>query len=295
MNKIDIPAELLALHADAITHAKQAAQHAAKANGSLDPQAFWADFGDSHELTVAEDGTSAELTLYGNIGGFFGIDGTATAKDIRGLDAAVTDLDVRLDSGGGSVFDAILVYNALVDSQANVTVTVDAMAASAASFLLQAGDQRVMNRGAMAMVHGPWVAAMGGSDTMRAAADFLDKNRDNMAGIYAARSGSDTDHWLAYMQNEDEHWFTAAEAVDVGLADTVVTYTDSDDGSLAGLVSVDEARAAEGLPPISPLSVTPDSDPVTATAVDPAERQRQLEEATASVEAAKARALASTN
>ena len=285
MQKIDVPVSMVTAHTEAMERGRAELAEAIKARGD-DPAAFFFDMGDSHQLVDHGDG-KAELTLYGSIGGYFGIDGKAAAKDIRALDG-VDELDVRLDSGGGSVFDAILIYNALVDADATVTVTVDSLAASAASFLLQAGDERIMNRGAMAMVHAPWLAAVGTSTTMRAAADFLDKNTDNMVSIYSARSGRDGDHWRQYLDGVEDHWMTADEAVTAGLADSIVVDStreteEEDDGDDGG------QQASVGALIVT-SSKSPDSDQATATAVDPAERQRRLEAADARIEAARLRA-----
>lgn len=244
-----------------------------------DPEAFFMEFGDSHRLQLSEDGTRADLTLYGAIGGFFGIDGAAAATDIRDLGGDVTDIDVRLDSPGGSVFEAVLIYNALVDSPANVTVTVDAKAASAASFLLQAGDRRIMNRGSMAMVHGPWMAAVGPAATLEAAAEFLIKNRSNMADIYAGRSADDADTWLEMLSDGEDHWFSASEAVGVGLADEVVKVEPPKDRD--GSDADDETDVDEG---------TPEASTRTADAVRLEARQRAIETAENKIAAAKAAA-----
>lgn len=159
---------------------------------------------------------AAEIFIYDEIGGSFGVDATELVMAINEL--ATDQINVRINSPGGSVFDAIAIYNALVKSPANVTTYVDALAASAASIVAMAGDEVVMMRGSQMMIHDALGMEFGNAQDMRAMADFLDKQSDNIASIYSARAGDDTD-WRSAMLAET--WLFADEAVNIGLADRV--------------------------------------------------------------------------
>jgi ATP-dependent protease ClpP protease subunit len=54
---------------------------------------------------------------------------------------------------------------------------------------------------------------------MREAAELLDELSDTVAGIYADRAGGSLDSWRDAMR--DETWYSAAQAVEAGLADRV--------------------------------------------------------------------------
>src|SRR5690606_17172782 len=96
----------------------------------------------SIEVRAQADGAT-ELLIYDEIG-FWGIN----ASDFAGVMAKVSGpLHVRVNSPGGDVFDGIAIYNMLADYPGEVTVIVDGLAASAASFIAQAGDRVRMNRG----------------------------------------------------------------------------------------------------------------------------------------------------
>lgn len=126
-------------------------------------------------------------------------------------------IDLRINSPGGSVFDGMAIMNALRRHSARVDVTVDGLAASAASFIAMAGDHIVMNRGSELMVHDAWGFAQGDAKTMRETAAALEKTSASIADVYAKRAGGKSSEWRDVMLAET--WFTAEEAVVAGLAD----------------------------------------------------------------------------
>lgn len=168
--------------------------------------------------------SSAELWLYGTVGGFWwGFDAESVADDLRGLD--VDQLTVRLHSPGGNAIDGVAIGNLLRNHKASVRVVVDGLAASAASIIALAGDEVVMSPGSQYMIHDPWMLTVGNAAELRSDADFLDKQADNYAGVYAHRTGGTAAAWREVMTADDGRgtWYTAQEAVDAGLADRVGT------------------------------------------------------------------------
>jgi ATP-dependent protease ClpP protease subunit len=172
---------------------------------------------------------SARVILYDEIG-YFGV----TASDfIRELDALdVRKIDLRVNSPGGDVFDGLAIYNALKNHPAKVTASVDGLAASAASFIIQAADDIVMEQGATVMIHDALSVTIGNAADHRETADLLDKMSDEIAGIYAARSGRSAESFRDLMRSES--WFNGDEAVAAGLADRVVTDESDDESGDAG-------------------------------------------------------------
>lgn len=156
----------------------------------------------------------AEVLLYEDIAA------SSSGSFVRQLKAIeAPQIMVRINSSGGNVFDAIAMSNALRDHPARVTTVVDGLAASAASFIATAGDEVIMNRNSELMIHNPKAVMAGGSSEMRSIADRLDAVRDNIASMYAAKAGGSVDQWRDLMSAET--WFSADEAVQVGLADRV--------------------------------------------------------------------------
>lgn len=175
-------------------------------------------------LSAAKEGepTEAEILLYDVIVDseleaewWGGVAPEPFVKAVKALD--VDTIHLRINSPGGSVFAARAMETALREHRARVVVHIDSLAASAASFLAMAGDEIVMAKGAMMMIHKAWTLAWGNADELHKTADLLDKIDGTLVETYADRSGMDKDAVAAAMA--EETWYTAQEAVDAGLAD----------------------------------------------------------------------------
>ncbi len=223
---------------------------------------------------TAEDDRHAELFLYGRIGGggFFssGISAEDVAKDLAELDADT--ITVYIQSPGGSAFDGVAIYNALLRHKATVTTVVDGMAASAASVIFMAGQTRRMGVGAQVMIHEASAGQWGRAVELRASADLLDEINVDLAELYAAVAGGDADEWMEAMTATT--WYRAAAAVEAGLATELVKAVDDEDGD----EEEDEAASAAFKPvtvadalQANPGAVGPDDgvDPYIPTADDP--------------------------
>jgi ATP-dependent Clp endopeptidase proteolytic subunit ClpP len=167
----------------------------------------------------------AEVMIYDAIGAW-GITADKLVRDIKAIDAS--RINVRLNTPGGEVFDGTAIHNALKSHPARVIVHIDGLAASAGSFIALAGDEIRMASNAYVMVHEAAGGVFGRSSEMRTYAEMLDKINGNLARMYADRSGKPDADWRDMMAAET--WFTADEAKEAGLVDTV---TDGDKPSSA--------------------------------------------------------------
>jgi ATP-dependent protease ClpP protease subunit len=171
-------------------------------------------------VNAAQDGKNPEVLIYGDIGGGWwdeGITGESISKEIAAIDA--DEIDVRINSGGGLVFEGLAIYNALARHDAKIVMHVDSIAASIASVILMAGDEIRIAEGAQVMIHKPWSGTWGDANAFRKEAAILDKLEGGIIDIYAARTGADRADLEAWVN--DETWFTGQEAVDAGFADSM--------------------------------------------------------------------------
>jgi len=159
-------------------------------------------------------GTGAEVAIYDEIGAY-GVSAKGFLAELGALPDG-TPVDLRLNSPGGSVFDAVAIHNALSRHAGTVTVWIDGIAASAASYVAMAGDAIVMPENAFLMIHDPSGLVMGTAADMRDMAGTLDKIAGSMTRGYAGRSGKPEDEIAGLMAAET--WFSAAEALEAGLA-----------------------------------------------------------------------------
>lgn len=159
--------------------------------------------------------TRALVRIYDAIGGWFGTNASDFVRELDAMD--VDELDVHVNSPGGAVWDGLAIMNSLKAHRARVTVTVDGLAASAASIVAMGGDTVVMAEGSQLMIHRASGGAWGNGEYLRQTAGILDKIDGNMAAIYARKAGGTSADWLELMTAET--WYDAAEAVAAGLAD----------------------------------------------------------------------------
>jgi len=164
------------------------------------------------------------IYIYGSIG--WDID----AQYMRlALEESEGDIELRINSGGGDVFEGQAIYSLLEDyrkrNSARIIVHVDALAASIASIIAMAGDEIIMSDGAMLMIHQPWTPeSAGNAAELRETAEVLDKVAETLVTIYENRTGLDRSTIVSLM--DEETWLTASEAISFGFADTLASESD---------------------------------------------------------------------
>lgn len=178
---------------------------------------MWAASGLPEALGVraAIGDAPVEILLYDEIG-WYGV----TAKDFVLALAQAGDgpIHLRINSPGGDAFEGMAIYNALRARTSPVTVTVDGIAASAASVIAMAGKISMPEQ-AMLMIHNCWGFCCGNRNDMLEMAAVQEKIDGLMAEIYATKSGQTKDQMTAIM--DAETWYTSTEAKAAGLCDTI--------------------------------------------------------------------------
>lgn len=136
------------------------------------------------------------------------------------LNADSGDITVWINSPGGDVFAAAQIYNMLRDYKGHVTVKIDGLAASAASVIAVAGDTVLVSPVAMMMIHNPATIAMGNTKDMEAAIAMLNEVKESILNAYVDKTGLSRNKLSKMM--DDETWFNAKKAVELGFADKVL-------------------------------------------------------------------------
>ncbi len=166
---------------------------------------------------IAAAGTdTTDIMIYEDVG-MWGV----TAKDFIAEFKAITspNINVRINTMGGDVFDGIAIYTAMKESKANVTACVDGIAASIGSIIAMGGKKIVMAPNSFMMVHMPWSYCQGNAEAMRREADILDKLSAQMVAIYAGRTGMTPEECQRCMAQET--WMNADEAKASGYTDEI--------------------------------------------------------------------------
>lgn len=164
------------------------------------------------------------------------------------------DVNVDINSPGGSFFQGAAIYNLLREHPGKVTVRVLGLAASAASVIAMAGDEIQMSNASFMMIHNSWVLTIGDRNGLRAAADYLAPFDSAMAAVYEERTGNDVQQIESWMDKET--WFNGQQAIEAGFADAPLPADAvSDDNPLSeelrqvsALRRIDTILARQGMP-----------------------------------------------
>lgn len=208
---------------------------------------------DWYSIKNATDTKPAQLMIYDEIG-YFGVTASDMIHDLAEIDGG-SDIEVHLNSPGGEVFDGLAIYQALKQRSGRVLVVVDALAASIASVIAMAaspGDLHIAKNASL-MIHDGFAVSIGNAADMRKMADLLETQSQNIADIYAERTGQSADYWRAQMK--DETWFVGQAAVDAGLADQLIDDSRNDPQATWDL-SVFSKSAPDASAPEQPAEVT---------------------------------------
>lgn len=226
-----------------------------------------------------EEATEVDVDVYDVIGDFWG-EGVPARSVLAKLRVAknASQINVRINSGGGDAYDGIAIYNLLVAHKAKVVVDIDGLAASAASLIAMAGDEIRMSESALMMIHNPWTFTIGDAADLREKADQLDKLRDALANAYIQRSGLPREKVIELL--DAETWFNADEAVELGFA-THVTAAKQAAAMLRSEIDLSRFKRA----PESLKAMAKPTD-VTIDIRLPAETKAELEDITARIERA---------
>ncbi|MCM3180236.1 head maturation protease, ClpP-related [Cytobacillus horneckiae] len=220
-----------------------------------------------HNFAVAhdEDNGVSELTIYGDIGESWYWDSTsATDIDNALKEAGNNDLVIHLNSPGGSAFDGIAIYNRLKSHKGKVKIQVDGWACSAASVIAMAADELIMGAGSMMMIHEASNIVWGTKTEMRKQADMMEKLEDGIIDIYMTKANVDRED-IRNKMNE-ETWFSANEAVEVGFATNTATSVEDSANEEITQLKVQMQSMQNELNQYKSQEKEPDQLPVPATA-----------------------------
>jgi ATP-dependent Clp protease protease subunit len=160
---------------------------------------------------------TGELFIYDVIGKDWygeGITGESVSEALDQLDGARAI--VRVNSPGGVADEGIAIYNALKRYPGGVDTHNDALAASAASIVFLAGENRYAGQGSRFMIHRALTIDIGNASQLRKTADTLETYDSSLVEIYSEYMSESPEEILALM--EAESWYGVDAAVEHGFA-----------------------------------------------------------------------------
>ena len=185
-----------------------------------------------YNIKCAENSDALDIYIYSDIDNSWWDDEAMSAEKFRKeleQHKDASQINLYINSMGGSVSEGVTIYNQIKRSKAKVTAYIDGFACSIASVIPMAADKVVMGENTMLMIHNPWTFAMGNSKELRKTAEDLDKVRDGcIIPAYKAKCGDKiSDEKLLELLN-NETYLTAAECMEYGFCDEILSVSDDE-------------------------------------------------------------------
>lgn len=158
-----------------------------------------------------------EIRIEGPIGDPWG-DGVSVREIVDQIKKhpAGQDMNVIINSPGGSAFDGVALFNEFMAHPSAKVFIIRSLAASAASIVAMAGSRVIMEPGALMMIHNAWAMTIGDRNEHAQMSEALGKMDVSLTDIYSARTGQDRANIIGWM--DAETWMTADEAEALGFA-----------------------------------------------------------------------------
>lgn len=166
-----------------------------------------------------------ELYIYSTVEGDHWYEESETSAnhfhELLAMNAEAKQIDIYINSLGGSVMEGIAIYNQLKRHSAHKTVHIDGFACSVASVIAMAGDEVIMPKTAVMMIHNAWTIAAGNAAELRKVADDLDVINKASRQAYLEKAGDKLTEEKLTALLDAETYLTADECLNLGLCDQV--------------------------------------------------------------------------
>lgn len=135
-------------------------------------------------------------------------------ESLRGLNNE--DIEVHLNTKGGSIYEGIEIYNQFASYAGKKTLVMGALVASIGSYIATAFDRVIAQDISIYMIHNASDCVCGDYKEIRNAADGLEKLNAHIADRLSRSSGKPVADILELM--DAESWYYGQEIVDSGFA-----------------------------------------------------------------------------
>ena len=167
-----------------------------------------------------------KIYVVGNIGRSWwdgdGVTAQSFAKEFDDALASGEDIEVDINSPGGSVFEGIAIYNKIAANADKVTTIVSGIAYSMGAVIAMAGKTRKAYKNATIMIHNVSGGAYGNAKDLRSALEMMDALDNSLVESIAQFTGLTAEDVKAKWFDYTDHTLSAQAAVDAGLLTEVI-------------------------------------------------------------------------
>lgn len=157
------------------------------------------------------------ITAYGTINDG---DGLVFSSLLQKLEKTKNDITLKLHTYGGSVFDGNLIYNAIINSMANIQIHIVGIAASMGAVISLASDNVYMVENGYMMIHAPSGGVYGTANDLENNVKLLRSIETNFIKKLSEKTAKAEDYvnrWLV-----GDNWFDAKQAKQEGLINGII-------------------------------------------------------------------------
>lgn len=204
--------------------------------------------------SLVQLGDEATINIYGDITSWPWEEiGDVSAYNLsKQLDEMqnVKQINVHISSYGGEVKEGLAIYNALKNNPAKVVTYCDSFACSIASVIFMAGDERLMSKASLLMIHNAWTYAEGNAEELRKQADDLEVITSASIEAYNMHTNIGKNKIKKLM--DAESWIKPSDAVTWGFATGILEDEKADNPvqsikeKLVNIVMAAQAGAGDG-------------------------------------------------
>lgn len=182
-----------------------------------------------YQIAINEDKKEADVYIYGDITSWewdeSDISSFTLSKELQSLPEDIQVINVYINSYGGEVAEGLAIRSALKRHKAKVRTYCDGFAASIASVIFSAGDERIMSNASLLFIHNAWSYASGDANAMNKAAEDLAKI--TQASIEAYKEVVNLSEEKLKELMDAETWLSPAECIEMGFATQIVSDSNS--------------------------------------------------------------------
>lgn len=214
--------------------------------------------------SLATENNEANINIYGDITSWEWLESDVSSytlsKELEGLD--VDTINVYINSYGGEVAEGLAIYNALKRHKAKIKTFCDGFAASIASVIFMAGDERIMSNASLLFIHNAWTYADGNAKELRKVADDLDSITQASINAYMNHVNI-TEEELREMLDA-ETWITPQDALNMGFATAIINDNTSKNPnqSIKGRIMQQLIKSQQKIKETKALEITQETEPI---------------------------------